>query len=325
MKTLAAAVLVLASALAIQTDDEALLARGRTLADRFFAGELEPFWDEFGPRMQIAMPLEALRMFHRQVGEQLGEQKTLLDESIVHSGVATFVRKARYEKAQQTIETILSFDDELRVAGFLIRPAPEPAPTEYLDYQTKADLRLPFEGDWHVYWGGRTLEQNYHVAYADQRFAYDIVVMKDGQTYEGDPKKNESYFCFDRPILAPAKGKVLVAVDGVEDNVPGEMNPRQAAGNHVVLDLGNGEYALMAHFRNGTLAVKPGDEVASGALLGHCGNSGNTSEPHLHFHLQTEPAFGKGVGLPAQFNDYLADDEPVARGEPMKGQRIRRK
>lgn len=325
MKTLAAAVLALASALAIQTDDEVLLERGHTLADRFFAGELEAFWDEFGPNMQIAMPLEALRMFHGQVEEQLGAQQALLDESIVRSGAATFVRKARYEKAQRTIETILSFDDEQRISGFLIRPSSEPAPTEYLDYETKADLHLPFEGDWHVYWGGRTLEQNYHVAYADQRFAYDIVAMKDGQTYEGDPKKNESYFCFDRPILAPAKGKVVVAVDGVEDNVPGEMNPRQAAGNHVILDLGGGEYALLAHFRNGTLAVKPGDEVASGALLGHCGNSGNTSEPHLHFHLQTQPAFGKGVGLPAKFNDYLADGEPVARGEPVKGQRIRRR
>jgi murein DD-endopeptidase MepM/ murein hydrolase activator NlpD len=62
----------------------------------------------------------------------------------------------------------------------------------------------------------------------------------------------------------------------------------------------------------------------AGDTLGLCGNSGNSSEPHLHYHLQDAPTFGKADGLPAFFVDYLADDKPVARGEPVQGQVIRR-
>ena len=74
-----------------------------------------------------------------------------------------------------------------------------------------------------------------------------------------------------------------------------------------------------------SVRVKPDQLVAEGDTLGLCGNSGNSSEPHLHYHLQNGPAFGAADGLPAFFNDYVADDKPVARGEPVRGQAIRRK
>jgi murein DD-endopeptidase MepM/ murein hydrolase activator NlpD len=63
--------------------------------------------------------------------------------------------------------------------------------------------------------------------------------------------------------------------------------------------------------------------VARGQRLGECGNSGNSSEPHLHYQLQDGPEMGPSAGLPAQFTDYLADGQPVARGEPVRGQAIR--
>ena len=100
------------------------------------------------------------------------------------------------------------------------------------------------------------------------------------------------------------------------------MNPAQPAGNHVVIDHGNGEYSLLAHFRRGTVTVHAGDRVKAGELLGHCGNSGNSSEPHLHIHLQNASKFGSGEGLPMQFRDYCANGKPVATGEPRKGQTI---
>jgi murein DD-endopeptidase MepM/ murein hydrolase activator NlpD len=95
-------------------------------------------------------------------------------------------------------------------------------------------------------------------------------------------------------------------------------------GNHVIIDHGNGEFSLLAHLRRGTLAVELGQTVTAATPLGRCGHSGNTSEPHLHYHLQDTAVFGKGVGLPAQFQGYVADGEAVARGEPVKGQTIRR-
>jgi murein DD-endopeptidase MepM/ murein hydrolase activator NlpD len=68
--------------------------------------------------------------------------------------------------------------------------------------------------------------------------------------------------------------------------------------------------------------VKAGQRVVAGQELGRCGNSGNTSEPHLHFHLQDAPEFGQGNGLPAFFEHYIADGEAVERGEPVRGQTI---
>ena len=113
-----------------------------------------------------------------------------------------------------------------------------------------------------------------------------------------------------------------MVAESVDDNVPGSMNPAVPAGNHLVIDHGNGEYSLLAHFRKGTVAVKTGDKVEPGQLVGRCGNSGNSSEPHLHYHLQNAPRFGKGEGLPAQFRDYCEDGRAVAVGEPRRAQRV---
>lgn len=209
------------------------------------------------------------------------------------------------------------------VQGFWMRPRREAAPSRFLEYETKTPLRLPFDGEWAVYWGGRTVEQNYHAVAVDQRFAYDLVVVRDGRTHTGDGTRNEDYNCYGLPILSPGAGVVAVAVDGIEDNRPGVMNASEPPGNYVVIDHGNGEYSFLAHLRKGSVRVRAGDRVSAGDVVGECGNSGNSSEPHLHYHLQTTPDFGRGEGLPAQFRSYVADDVPVERGEPVQGQRIR--
>jgi murein DD-endopeptidase MepM/ murein hydrolase activator NlpD len=100
------------------------------------------------------------------------------------------------------------------------------------------------------------------------------------------------------------------------------MDAANPAGNYVILDLDNDEYALLAHLKGNSILVEKGEDVEPGQHLGECGNSGNTSEPHLHFHLQDNPEFGKGRGLPAYFLSYTADGEHVERGEPVQGQTI---
>jgi murein DD-endopeptidase MepM/ murein hydrolase activator NlpD len=115
---------------------------------------------------------------------------------------------------------------------------------------------------------------------------------------------------------------VVSALGDVPDNPrPGQKIAGVAApGNHVVIDHGRGERSLLAHFRQGTLRVREGQRVQQGQVLGLCGNSGNSSQPHVHYHLQTGKRFGEGLGLPAFFNGYLADGVPVASGEPQRGQ-----
>ena len=212
--------------------------------------------------------------------------------------------------------------------------AEKEAPSRYLDYQTKTHLMFPLKGESYIAWGGRTLKQNAHASLKDQRFALDIVALKDGhavlsaeevekdtvKTYSGDKNLNESYYIFNREVLATGVGTVVAMKNNIADNIPGKYNEKEAAGNYVVLDHGNGEFSMFAHFKYQSVYVSKGDRVEQGDVLGLCGNSGNSTEPHLHYHLQNTKEWHKADGFPAQFNDYIANGTFVKRGEPIRGQ-----
>jgi hypothetical protein len=262
-------------------------------------------------------------VFRARIEREAGDERAVLEESREeHRGLEVYRRIARFTGTQAPIAVTWSFNHAGDVAGFVVEARPQPVASPYLDYETKAELRLPFHGAWHVFWGGRTLEQNYHVATPDQRFAYDFVVMRDGITHRGAGTRNEDYFCWEQPIIAPAGGRVIEAVDGRRDQTPGTSDRASPAGNYVIVDLGNDEYAVLAHLLRGSVAVSRGEYLEPGELVGRCGNSGNTTEPHLHFHLQNSPDLGEGHGLPAFFNDYGADGRMVERGEPLQGQTV---
>lgn len=300
---------------------------GRQASDRFWRGEMDELWGRMTPQMRrLFGGADGFEEFHTQVIEQLGTPAALLEEVVESDrGVEVYRRVERSTRGSRAIVTSWGFDGRGRIALLSVQPqqvSPRPAESPHLDYRTRNRLRLPFDGEWFVYWGGRTMEQNSHVIAADQRFAYDFLVRVEGSSHRGKGERVEDYYCWDRPILAPADGKVVAAVGGLDDNPPGAMDPAHPPGNHVILELGAGEYALLAHLRKGSLTVAVGDRVTAGSELGRCGNSGNTSEPHLHFHLQNGPRFGRGLGLPAFFSDYLANGERVARGEPVRGQAV---
>ncbi|MEP5341249.1 MAG: M23 family metallopeptidase [Algibacter sp.] len=201
---------------------------------------------------------------------------------------------------------------------------PNAFPSDYEDYQTKTALELPFNNEWWVFWGGRTVEQNYHAAYEVQRYATDIVKRVGGSTHAGNGSSNEDYYCFGKPLNAPGNGTVISVLNTIEDNIPGKFNRDTPEGNYVVIDHQNGEFSMLAHFKKGSIIVSVGDEVVKGQELGKVGNSGNSSEPHLHYQLQTEANPMDGVGLPAQFLNYYADDVFIDRGEPVRSQYIKK-
>lgn len=101
--------------------------------------------------------------------------------------------------------------------------------------------------------------------------------------YPRDPARYET---FGTPLLAPCAGTVALVVDGVPDNPVPVMNREQMAGNYVAIHCGEQRYVVLAHFRNGSIRVQPGQRLAVGDYLGEAGNSGNSSEPHLHVHAQ---------------------------------------
>ena len=304
--------------------DEALLEAGRQHAEQFREGRIDALWQQMTQEMRDALgSQDALSTLREAVQSRFGAEETILSETTQEEdGYRIYLRTAQHGDDPTPLVTQFVFDDETKIAGFFVQAVQEAAESRFLDYETKAGLRLPFDGAWHVYWGGRTPELNYHVVDPGQRFAYDFVVVEDGSSHTGEGKALEEYHCWDRPILAPAAGKVVAAVDDLPDLAIGEMDPQNPAGNHVVLDLGNDEYAFLGHMRQGSLAVEEGDQVEQGQEIGRCGNSGNTSEPHLHLHLQNTPVLGEGEGLPAFFNAYRADGKDVERGEPQRGETV---
>lgn len=306
--------------------DSAALERGRRLTAWLFAGEVDSIVDRMAPAaLQNLGGREGVGRGVRQIRSQFGEETSTLREDVyTRRSVDHYYRLAQFAgTGDRSVTVHWAWRGDGGVVTVQVRPTPEPASTGHEDRATETDLRLPFDGEWYVVWGGRAPRQNRHAGAEDQRFAYDFVVLDGGSTHEGDGGANADYHCFGRPVLAPAPGRVVTAVDSLADNEPGVMDREAPPGNHVVIDHGNGEFSLLAHFRSGSVEVEEGDRVETGQRLGECGNSGNSSEPHVHYHLQDGPGFGEAVGLPAQFRGYRADGEPVDRGEPVRGRIVR--
>jgi murein DD-endopeptidase MepM/ murein hydrolase activator NlpD len=190
------------------------------------------------------------------------------------------------------------------------------------NYQTKTRLRPPFAETWTARNAAR-VETNHHYVNPNQRFAVDWAITdENGKSHRGDGKRNEDYLCYGKPALAVADATVVSVVDGVPDNVPGQMDGYHVIGNEVVLDLGGGEYAMYAHLIAGSMTVKPGQRVKAGDPLAKVGNSGNSSEPHLHFQLSDSPRLHQAHALPAQYADVMLDGKRSARAWPTEGQRV---
>ncbi|AYG95776.1 M23 family metallopeptidase [Brevundimonas naejangsanensis] len=148
-----------------------------------------------------------------------------------------------------------------------------------------------------------------------RRYAIDWKRYLEGATFSGDPADPRSYHCYDQPVMAVADAVVALAADGFPDNVPrtsAGFSPAipvsldTSAGNMVVLDLGGGQYAHYAHLKPGSIRVRSGDRVRRGQILGHIGNSGDSREPHLHFHVSNGPEILTSEGLPYVLDEFWA-------------------
>ena len=144
-------------------------------------------------------------------------------------------------------------------------------------------------------------------AYISQRYAIDWIRLNpDGKTYTGDPKDNRNYLAYGAEIRAVADGMVTHTKDGIQQNIPNEkpvvpITLDTIGGNHVIVQIADNVFAFYAHMQPGSLRVKVGDHVRRGQVLGLVGNSGNSTEPHLHFHLCNANSELGCEGLPYAF------------------------
>lgn len=142
-----------------------------------------------------------------------------------------------------------------------------------------------------------------------QRFATDWLQFgPDGRLYTGDGKHSSDYYCYGAELLAVADGTVIEARDGIPEGIPpsnyAPSTFQNVFGNSVVLDIGEGRYAAYAHIIPGSVAVKIGDRVTQGQVIGKLGNSGNSTGPHLHFHICNGRDGIASEGLPFSFASF---------------------
>ena len=165
-----------------------------------------------------------------------------------------------------------------------------------------------------------------------QRFAIDWEKLDDqNRIFVGDPLDVNNYFCYGEEAIAVSDATVVTVVNEFEDQVPGQLPPgitlEEADGNHVILDLGGGRFALYAHLIRDSILVEEGQQVTKGEVLGLVGNSGNTLAPHLHFHVMDGPSSLGSNGLPYMHDNYVllergasteAFDEAEGTGIPLE-------
>jgi urea transporter/murein DD-endopeptidase MepM/ murein hydrolase activator NlpD len=150
-------------------------------------------------------------------------------------------------------------------------------------------LQLPFWGEW-------IISQGYNGMYTHKgewSNAYDFMLLdEEMKSHKSGGLLCENYHCYNKPVLAPADGIVEEIIDQVNDNEIGKTDQVNNWGNTIIIRHKHGLYTQLSHLRKGTFKVKRGDNVKSGDLLAHCGNSGRSQQPHIHFQVQSSPNLG---------------------------------
>jgi hypothetical protein len=192
-------------------------------------------------------------------------------------------------------------------------------------------MLTPLTGTWQLSNGPGGTDISSRETQPQERYAYDMVVLKSGRTHKGDPHLNQSYFAWERTIRAVADGEVVDICDHERDN-PGYRNSLTQCFNNRVVIKHKGKdfdyYSAYLHIRKGSRArgliegrevngVRiPGSKVRAGQPIAKVGNSGNSSEPHLHFQVFRIDETGRIRGVPVTFTNAFHD---VNATRPVEG------
>ena len=166
--------------------------------------------------------------------------------------------------------------------------------------------RLPFDGIWYVAAEHGFLDP--HKRFMAETFAYDFLqIGSNGRSFQRNGKNNSDYYAYGKKVLAAKEGTVVFLRADVTENVPGETtNAAAPGGNVVIIDHGNNQYGYYAHLKPSSVSVKLGNRVRAGDPIGEVGNSGDSLEPHLHFHVMSKPDPVEGDGIPLVFENWNA-------------------
>ncbi len=157
------------------------------------------------------------------------------------------------------------------------------------------------------------------------RDAFDFIIVDErGRSFRADGKELSDYYSYGAPVLAPVSGLVWRTDDRIPDNAPGEIDARPGRnfGNHLMLRTADGTFVLLGHLKQASLVVKPGAWVEAGQIVAACGNSGRSTQPHIHLQAQfldeigapTRPLHLRSITVQSEVSgssDYLLAGQPA--------------
>ena len=175
---------------------------------------------------------------------------------------------------------------------------------------TKIKYHLPFDGEWVVANGGIDRENSHSWNIFSQRYAYDFYIIQDGKTHKENGMNVYDYHCYDQPVLVVADGIVVEIKNKFEDTkVTGKFevlcDATDVRGNYIVIQHAPHVFSMIAHLKKDSFCVKVNDKVIAGQMIAKCGNSGNSSEPHIHFQIQEGINFYFSASLPVYFDGII--------------------
>lgn len=293
----------------------------KTIADKFEtyynAEKYDSIFTMLSTEMANFLPLDKTREFLNGLNSQVGK---ITKRQFVNYQATYASYKTNYERGLLTLN--ISIDNNLKINGLFIKPFTDENLPRLDRNVTK--LTLPFRDEWTIIWGGDTKALNYHIENQAQKNAFDFVITDiKGKSYQTDGLINQDYYAFGKDIIAPCAGEVVLVVDGVKDNKPGIMNPIYVPGNTVIIKTDKNEFLFFAHFQQNSIKVKQGQKVIQGQLLGLCGNSGNSSEPHLHFHIQNVEDMNVATGVKCFFDKIIVNGQTKTDYSPIKSEKIK--
>ncbi len=149
-------------------------------------------------------------------------------------------------------------------------------------------IGLPFFGQWTINQG-----HNGDITHKGEwQYAWDFIINDSGKAYKNEGNEIEDYYCYNKPIIAPAAGEVIEIVDGLDDNIIGEMDIDNNWGNSIIIKHGEQIYSQISHIKAGTFKVYKGQWLRKGELIANVGNSGRSPYPHIHFQIQKTAFIG---------------------------------
>lgn len=275
----------------------------------------------FSSDMKKTVPLNKITEFLTGLKSQAGNITNR--EFVKYENGSVALYKTNFERALFALN--ISVDNNSKINGLLVKPFIDRSNLPNIE-RNLTKLKLPFKGEWTVFWGGDTKELNYHVISEAEKNAFDMVITNEnGNSFKTDGLTNEDYYAFGKELIAPCDGEIVLVVDGIKDNEPGELNPVYIPGNTVIIKTQNNEHLFFAHFKQHSIIVKQGQKIKQGEVLGLCGNSGNSSEPHLHFHIQNVEDMNIATGVKCYFDEISVNGELKTDYSPIKDEKIMNK